>query len=181
MYANFVKNRSIGLSVLVVTSLIILMAQDTNASPKQGYLLINQKPRKMQTLGESKGDALKIKINLDAIREIESSGVVVAYNKKSQARGSYQITPIVLKSWNQRHPKEKYTGQDLFIHEINEKIASWYLSERIPEILRANRIPVNVENLLISYNAGWTYTKGKKKLPQETRGYIQKYNRMTKK
>jgi len=113
-------------------------------------------------------------IDFEKIMMIESSGNPKAYNKKSQARGLYQITPIVLREWNQYHPRMKFKDNDLFNKQVNTHIAKWYLTERIPQMLKAYKLPLTIENILISYNAGISKTiKGK--IPKETQEYINKY------
>jgi soluble lytic murein transglycosylase-like protein len=115
-----------------------------------------------------------LKIDLNKIKQIESSGNPLAYNPTSQARGLYQITPICLKEYNNFHTK-KYSTQDLFNPTINEKIAKWYLTKRIPQMLRYYNKPITTSNILISYNAGINYVVKGLSLPTETRNYIQKY------
>jgi len=113
-------------------------------------------------------------IDFEKIMMIESSGNPKAYNKKSQARGLYQITPIVLREWNQYHPRMKFKDNDLFNKQVNTHIAKWYLTKRIPQMLKVYKLPLTIENILISYNAGISKTiKGK--IPKETQEYINKY------
>lgn len=120
-----------------------------------------------------------VSINMAAIRHIESHGNTLAFNKGSDARGLYQITPICLKEYNNFHPGNRHTLNDLFIPSVNEKIASWYLNIRIPQLLRHFKKEVSVENILTAYNAGIGYVvKGIR--PKETRNYIAKYERLTK-
>lgn len=117
-------------------------------------------------------------INLDAIKQIESKSNRWAYNKNSQARGLYQITPVVLDEYNHLGPEydfRHFQENDLFIPSVNERIASWYLRERIPQMLRYYKKPETVENILISYNAGINYVVSGNPLPLETLSYIQKY------
>jgi len=127
-----------------------------------------------------------VELNYDAIEQIESSGNPRAYNRNSGARGLRQITPIVLKEWNQLHPNEQYSLEDLFDARINRKIGNWYLEERIPYYLKYYGLEDNVENRLASYNWGIGNVKrigGIRKnmdmLPRETRNYIEKYKQLT--
>lgn len=113
-------------------------------------------------------------IDLDKIKEIESSGNPKAYNKKSQAAGLFQVTPILLKEWNNFHCKEQYFCSDLFDPKINKKIASWYLNIRIPEMLKAYKLEVSDKNILWAYNAGIDRVK-KGFMPEETENYLKKY------
>lgn len=122
----------------------------------------------------------QLEVNMDAIKMIESSGNPRAYNKGSKARGLYQITPILLKEWNNFHPKQQYTADSLWDIEVNVEIANWYLHNRIPKMLRYFKKPVTIENVLISYNAGINYVVTGNPLPTETKNYIKKYARLTK-
>jgi len=114
-------------------------------------------------------------IDMDRIQSIESSGDPNAFNQKSKARGLYQITPIVVEEWNNYHPKEKHTVDDLFDPKTNYKMANWYMNDRIPQMLRAYGKEDNLNNRLVSYNAGISYVKDSRPLPQETKDYIRKY------
>ena len=118
----------------------------------------------------------KSKIELRKIISIESNGNSKAYNSKSLAKGLCQITPICLKEYNAFH-SVKYSGQDLFNAEINIKIAQWYLEIRIPQMLRHFNISVTTENIIICYNAGISYLVKHKRIPEETKRYIAKYER----
>jgi len=117
-------------------------------------------------------------IDLSIIKQIESSGDPSAYNQTSQARGLYQITPICLEEWNNYHPAEQYMLTELFNPRINERIARWYLLDRIPQMLRYYKKSVTIENCIIAYNAGIGYMASDKKLPSETIEYIKKYKQM---
>ena len=116
-----------------------------------------------------------VSVDLNRIFQIESSGNPRAYNTNSQARGLGQITPIVLKEWNNMNPREQYGPDHLFQPEVNQKIANWYMNQRIPQMLNAFGVPDTVDNRLISYNAGIGYVAKKKPIPQETINYLQKY------
>lgn len=114
-------------------------------------------------------------IDLGAIETIESSGNPLAHNKATGARGAYQITPICLQEWNNYHPNDTHTAEELFNYEINRKIAVWYLEVRIPEMLRYYGKPVTVRNILISYNFGIKHVVEGTALPDETKAYIKLY------
>lgn len=122
---------------------------------------------------------LASEIDLNIISKIESNHNPIAYNHKSRARGQYQITEIVLKEYNQFN-KCSYTIFDLFRPEINRKIAQWYLERRIPQLLRHYNKSLTVENILICYNAGIKRLL-ENKIPRETKNYILKYRKETKK
>ena len=121
-------------------------------------------------------------VDMNKIYMIESSMNPNALNEKSQARGLGQITPIVLKEWNNFNPKNTYTDDQLFNPEINRQISSWYMNKRIPQMLRHFKIPDTVDNRLATYNWGigrvkqW-YSQGAEsnRLPTETINYINKY------
>jgi soluble lytic murein transglycosylase-like protein len=113
-------------------------------------------------------------ININKIIQIESNGNSLAYNIKSQARGLMQITPIVLKEYNQ-YNKTNYKVGDLFNSEINIKIGKWYLEKRIPQMLKYYGKSDTIYNRLISYNAGINYVVKDLLLLKETINYIKKY------
>lgn len=114
-------------------------------------------------------------VDMNKIYQIESSGNPKAFNKGANAIGLGQITPIVLKEWNNMN-KQKHTSQDLYDKNINMKIADWYMNKRIPQMLKSLKLPDTIKNRIISYNAGVSAVK-KNILPKETYNYIQKYNK----
>ncbi len=113
-----------------------------------------------------------VQIDMEAIKQIESGGNPEAVSSTG-ARGLYQIMPITLKAYNQRH-KAEYSENDLFNPSINEKIARWYLEIRIPELLRYYNLEVDLVNVLWSYNAGIGRVRNGI-MPEETERYIKKY------
>lgn len=126
---------------------------------------------------------MPVKINMDKIKAIESGGEIepqYAYNKKTGATGAYQILPGkygALADWNAMNPYEQYSDQHLFDPNVNYKIANWYMNIRIPQMLKAVKLPDTEDNRLWAYNAGVGNVKAGK-LPKETVGYIQKYRRI---
>lgn len=118
-------------------------------------------------------------MDLNVIKQIESSGNPKAFNKISKARGLHQITPVVVKEWNNFNPKEKYADDDMFDEAINTKVANWYMNKRIPQMLKHFKHEDNDDNRLIAYNAGIAHV-GKKQLPEETVNYIKKYKSLYK-
>jgi len=116
-------------------------------------------------------------IDLDAVKQIESSGDPLAYNSKSEARGLYQITPICLREWNQYHIYSYFEPEDLFDPMVNYRIAYWYIKERIPQMLRYYDLNVNDHNILWAYNAGISRVR-EGFIPKETSKYIKKYKRI---
>lgn len=115
-----------------------------------------------------------VEIDMTQIMMIESSGNPLAFNSGSEARGLFQITPICLKEWNNFHPSEKHTKDELFNPIINKKIACWYV-KRIKQMLRYYKKEETVDNILTCYNAGVSYVVHNKALPTETKAYIAKY------
>lgn len=113
-------------------------------------------------------------INLRKIIYIESSGNNLAWNRIDDSRGLFQITPICLKEYNRLNTRH-YSPDDLWNPEINTKIAHWYLTKRIPQMLRRFGKPATVENILIAYNAGISYVAHNKPLPKITKLYLKKY------
>ncbi len=119
-------------------------------------------------------------VNMDIIKQIESSGNPYAYNLISHAKGLYQITPICLQEYNDwlegtgRTPiKEK----ELFDPQINEMVADWYINFWIPHALADYHKPYTIENTLIAYNAGIrAVVKGY--CPKETRQYVKRYKQL---
>jgi len=116
-------------------------------------------------------------IDLNKIIHIESSGNPLAWRKADDSRGLMQITPIVLKEWNNFHPREKHSANDLWNPAINKKIGSWYMNARIPQLLKHYGKPDTLKNRIISYNAGISYVVKGKAMPEITRSYLAKYKR----
>ena len=112
-------------------------------------------------------------IDLDIIAKIESNYNVKAYNKKSGARGLYQITPVCLEDYN-KYNKAAVTLNDLFSPEVNKKIAKWYLEKRIPQMLKYYNIKITWDNVLWCYNGGIGRVK-KNIMDNETLLYTERY------
>jgi soluble lytic murein transglycosylase-like protein len=113
----------------------------------------------------------RAEINMYKIAQIESGGNPLAVNKQDGGRGLYQIMPILLKEYNNFH-KVKYVSNDLFNVKINTEIARWYLTKRIPQMLRYYHKEVNI---IICYNAGISYVAYNKRIPKITERYLKKY------
>lgn len=113
---------------------------------------------------------------MDIIIQIESGGNPNAYNKESGAIGLCQITPIVLKEWNESG-QLRFLERGLYKPEVNRPIGDWYMNTRIPQMLKAYKIPDTIDNRLWAYNAGIGNVK-KGRLPKETRNYIRKYHKL---
>jgi len=116
-------------------------------------------------------------VDMDAIKQIESSGNARAWNQSEDARGHYQIRNIVLREWNNYHPDRKFKPADLWNPAINAEIADWYMNKRIPQMLRYFKLEDNVKNRIISYNAGISTLTKRLPIPKITRNYLKKYKR----
>lgn len=116
-----------------------------------------------------------VKIDIFKIIQIESSGNPRAFNAGSGARGLCQITEIVLTEWNNFNEK-KHKLDDLWMPDVNVKIARWYLEKRIPQMLKHFAILDTVDHRLWAYNAGIGRVK-EKIMPDETKDYIMKYHK----
>ena len=114
-------------------------------------------------------------VDLSKIAMIESSGNPLAWNKKDDSRGLFQITKICLTEWNNFHPNDKHTMDDLWNASINKKIADWYINKRIPSMLKHFGVEDTIENRIICFNAGVSYVVNGKEIPQITKNYIKKY------
>lgn len=120
------------------------------------------------------------KICLEFIKQIESAGDSLAYNKyDGGSRGLYQISPICLQLFNKLNYKN-YTINDLFIVRINTEIAVWMIDVEIPYLLKHYKIPNTLENNIIAYNAGIAFLVYKWKTPKSTLNYIEKYKKLIK-
>ena len=117
----------------------------------------------------------RAEVDLSIIQQIESSGNPKAVSRVG-AIGLYQIMPCVLQEYNQFN-KTNYTRSDLFNPQINEQIAKWYLTKRIPQMLRHFGKEINTRNCIVAYNAGIrAVVKGY--LPKETARYLVLYKNL---
>lgn len=110
---------------------------------------------------------------------IESAGNPLAFNHAMNARGLMQITPVVLTEYNTFNHTQ-ISEDNLFNPAINEGVGTWYLMARIPQLLKHYHKKITVRNIIISYNAGIGWA-GKRNIPSETKAYIAKYKRLSKK
>lgn len=120
-----------------------------------------------------------VRVDLDAIEQIESSGCVQKQGRYEHAVGCFQITAPVVVEWNQFNAK-KIKHDDLMDNDLNRRVADWYLNKRIPAMIRHFKKPDTIENRLIAYNAGIAYVKSGKPIPVITKKYLEKYARLTK-
>lgn len=126
---------------------------------------------------------------VDAIIQVESSGNPDKVSKAG-AIGLMQITPIVLKEFNDReyNPEHYFIcGQDvsfvkpilpkesLFNKDVNKSVGTWYLKRLKDHYLKDK---YTLEHLLAAYNGGITHLRkcgyDVNKMPKETREYVVK-------
>lgn len=130
----------------------------------------------------STGLADGIKVNMQAIAMIESSGDPQAYNERTNAVGLYQITLPCLADYNQAHILGGYNHEDMFHPSRAHIVASWYINKKIPSYMKYYKIEDSINNRLIAYNWGignlrkWVRSERTYKIPKETSDYIVKYN-----
>lgn len=117
-------------------------------------------------------------VDLQKIFQIESSLNPRAVNNNSGARGLGQITPIVLKEWNNMNPTDQHLSDELFDPSTNAKISGWYMNKRIPQMIKHYGLEDNIDNRLAAYNAGIGTVKNGGPLPTETVNYIRKYKEL---
>ncbi len=117
----------------------------------------------------------EVKVNMDVISQIESSGNPNAINHSSGARGLCGLTYGALVDWNNQH-KTKYKMDDLYNPDINMEIASWYMNEQLPTYFSHYEIEDTLDNRLAAYNWGFFHLAKHHKMPKETRNYIIKYH-----
>lgn len=117
-----------------------------------------------------------VKIDYEAVKWIESRGNPEAVGSAGEV-GLFQISSVVLKAYNSFHFRD-FSRSELVRPAINQKIAVWYLSERIPELLRHYGKRVTVKNILWSYNAGIRHVV-EGKMPEVTARYIKTYKKIT--
>lgn len=164
----------IGIGLALATN-YILPSYAQEVGPILGEIIPKYEHQEILEKMQKRQDLIK------KIIKVESSENPSAHKRSTGARGLMQITPIVLKEWNQFHPQEKYSKNDLFNSEINKKIGQWYFFERIGEhYLPAYGLKSSLENQLAAYNLGIGNLKNIgdanenwERLPNETRDYIE--------
>lgn len=87
-------------------------------------------------------------------RYMESTYNDRAYNRGSQAKGAFQITPVVLQEYTARTGR---TG-DLYDPDFNGDVRDWYMEKRLPEFKAMKRghpsDSIRAGIALASFNAG---------------------------
>lgn len=116
-------------------------------------------------------------VDYEAIKYIESSSNPAAHNKTTDARGWGQITPIALRDYNQMNPRDTYTPEQLYDPQINSKIMTWLVDERIPQQLQAYKVQPTVENVIWAYHDG-AKNVAKGYMSKNARNYLIKYKRL---
>lgn len=123
--------------------------------------------------------------NLDfgTIIQMESGGRQAA-KSKAGAIGLAQVLPGGAIADYAHHVDPNVTVEAVKKdRRLNLKIGLWYMAQRIPAMLKNNKLPDTLENRLAAYNAGigkLVATNGDlSKLPKETKRYIKTYKRLT--
>jgi soluble lytic murein transglycosylase len=106
---------------------------------------------------------------IEAMIQQESSGHPKAISKQG-ARGLMQIMPGALKEFNKMN-KKNYSMDNMFNPNMNKEVGTWYVYNRIPQMLEHFKLPITPENMLASYNGGIGNVR-KNKLPEETQKYV---------
>lgn len=125
-------------------------------------------------LSSGKAFASIPQINLQVIAQIESSGNPGAIGDKGKALGLYQIHAVVVDEYN-RFNKTSYAHKDALDRTISSKVADWYFHERIPQLLKHFKKPINTNNLILAYNAGIKAVIDGR-MPKTTKDYLKKYS-----
>lgn len=117
-------------------------------------------------------NTLKAEIRLELISQLESSNNPKAFNKKTQAYGIFQITPVCLKHYNQLHPAAQLKTDQLFSAKQNKKVARWYFKWLSKQLREEKRI-------LVAWNWGLKHARhwdgNIRTLPNETQKFLCKY------
>ena len=115
----------------------------------------------------------KAKVDLAVIGKIESSGNPKAVGDGGKSVGLYQVSEIALKDYNQYH-SVKVSKKELFQVEVSERVASWLVEVRIPQMLKHFKQEVSNKNVIWAYNCGIQCVIDKR-VPPVTEQYFQKY------
>ncbi len=145
-------------------------------SKPQGFTITAFVSRFLLLLLLGAGCACAAEVDMAVISQIESSNNALAYNKHSKAVGLCQITPVVLREYDQTY-KQRHVLKDLFDAEFNLLVAEWYMNHKIPAYLKHYHIKDTPNNRIFAYNAGILSVK-RRNMPDETKSYIKKYNQL---
>ena len=120
---------------------------------------------------------------LPFVARVESLNNPYAFNKRTQAYGLYQITPIVFKEYKLNNKNEIIITdlKDLFCPVVNRIIATWYLRRLKEHYLKED---YTIERMLAAYNGGITRLRKNgydiNKMPRESQRYVKKVMRLYK-
>lgn len=125
-------------------------------------------------------NAQALSVDMNRIKQIESSGNVFAFNEGSKARGLYQFRKIAWQDVQNHYPKLKkyeYTKY-VFNKEISTIFCEKYFLILEKYLIHYN-LEINIENLLIAWHDGIgnliKYKNNKRKLGNEMKGFLKKY------
>lgn len=119
---------------------------------------------------------------LEALIQVESMNNPRAYNHHSKARGLTQITPIAWKELR-KHYSSKYGNlsfwDDMCKSQVAREAGKDYLY-LLQKILKANRVPVTLDNLLAAYVWGPNNLakNGIDNAPRVVKNYVSKVKRL---
>ena len=117
-------------------------------------------------------------IDTGIIAQIESSRNPGAIGDHGKALGMYQIHKAVVEDYNKYRNKTRFkpfSWSEMANPEKGEIVARWYLSQRIPALLRYYGLPVSQDNVLTAWNAGIE----KVRKGYVAQAYIAKYRRIS--
>lgn len=123
-------------------------------------------------------------INMQKISTIESNNNPDIISHGGDY-GLFQISKPVLVDFKRQFdncgpvclniPAVAWQMPDMLNPTNNTEVAEWYLTQRIPEMLRHYHKPVTTRNIIIAWNAGISYVIKNKRLPKTTINYLRKY------
>lgn len=115
-------------------------------------------------------------VDMSIISQIESNNNPNAIGKSGEI-GLFQIMPCVLDDYN-RYNASNFNRNALFCQNINKRVAQWYMTVRVPQMLKYYGIPVTIENVIYAWNCGiGNVVKGR--IPKSTMAYMSKYSKLT--
>jgi len=126
-------------------------------------------------------------VDMDIIKQIESSCNPRAINERSGARGLYQLREIAWQDVQRYYDDLDEYGYYEYAFDpiINELFAQRYIA-LLEKYLKNYGIPLNLMNLIVVYNWGIGNTVkwhanggGYDRLPKETRDYYEKYLKLS--
>lgn len=119
---------------------------------------------------------------LEALIQVESSNNPRAYNHHTNAMGLTQITPIAWRELRKHYPS-KYVNlnfwEDMCKAQVAREAGTDYLY-LLQKVLKANRTPVNLDNLLAAYVWGPNNLakNGIHNAPRAVKSYVSKVKRL---